>query len=551
MDQNSFSQKVDLNTSNDQYTIAQRQKNISQNFETVSDMTHQMDNETNAYDITDFNEKTQNLFRQPKASSPNYQQSNKNSDETLFLGGLKPNIKKDDIYNYFIKFGEIVNISLSINQKTLCNKGYSFVMFKDSSVIPNILKRPHFLENRRIECKISYGGDYNKLERQQSAMCKIFVKKLKKNTNDAKLFNYFNQFGELKNAYVIFDPENGRSKGFGYIQFVDYTVVDSIINLTHFIDGKLVQVNRFELQIEVGKKHRNKKNTKKGVIDNDYLNTPAQLNVNYTQNLPVANSFCNNNFTNQIQNCPNNTKNTSHNYCEFSNGYANNNQYFYNPENPYYANYGDASMNDMYAINDHVIQDVYKTDSTNQLNNDYKEDQYKNVYNNQQFIQEQYNLDDNSKYPAQYYYNGKKDDPIPYENNQSHLIAARNHESGYSNDPLLSYENNYFNSSYLYDDPQGRKKKEDCQNDGTTRCINNYKYGFNDNYCTNDKINKNVNLLPDENPENNSMNQQNFRTYEYNTSNAENQYDNYLNRDFYEHLINSVCTDEGYESNKY
>ena len=183
----------------------------------------------------------------------------------MFLGGLKPNIRKNDVYDYFIKFGEIVNITLSIDTKTSCNKGYSFVNFKDSSVIPNILTRPHFLENRKIECKISYGGEYNKLERQQSAKCKIFVKKLKKNTTDAKLFNYFSQFGEIKNAYVIFDPENGRSKGFGYIQFVDYTVVDYIMNLEHFIDGKKALINRFELQSEVcNKKNKNKKNTKKG-----------------------------------------------------------------------------------------------------------------------------------------------------------------------------------------------------------------------------------------------------------------------------------------------
>ena len=72
MDQNLFSQKVDPSTSNDQNNFAQGIKNNSQNFEKVSDITHQMDNETNAYDITANNENTQNLFRQPKASSPNH-----------------------------------------------------------------------------------------------------------------------------------------------------------------------------------------------------------------------------------------------------------------------------------------------------------------------------------------------------------------------------------------------------------------------------------------------------------------------------------------------
>merc|ERR1712048_845245 len=92
--------------------------------------------------------------------------------------------------------------------------------FKDSSVIDTILKANHYLEGRGVECKVSLGAEYNRSERKQSAACKIFVKKLKKNITDEKLFNYFSQFGELKNAYVICDPENGRSKGFGYVQFI-------------------------------------------------------------------------------------------------------------------------------------------------------------------------------------------------------------------------------------------------------------------------------------------------------------------------------------------
>ena len=58
-------------------------------------------------------------------------------------------------------------------------------------------------------------------------------------------------------------------------------------------------------------------------------------------------------------------------------------------------------------------------------------------------------------------------------------------------------------------------------------------------------------------PENHSKNQQNFCTYgqNYNTSNAEYQYDNnYLAQDFYKNHeknpINSVCANEGYESKK-
>lgn len=43
------------------------------------------------------------------------------------------------------------------------------------------------------------------------------------------LRQYFSQFGELSNAYVIYDPDNNRSKGFGYVQFKHPECVDALV----------------------------------------------------------------------------------------------------------------------------------------------------------------------------------------------------------------------------------------------------------------------------------------------------------------------------------
>jgi hypothetical protein len=58
--------------------------------------------------------------------------------KTLFLGGLRPNVNKQDLNTYFGKFGKICNINLKLNLKTNCNKGYAFINFKDPSVIDTI-----------------------------------------------------------------------------------------------------------------------------------------------------------------------------------------------------------------------------------------------------------------------------------------------------------------------------------------------------------------------------------------------------------------------------
>jgi len=73
----------------------------------------------------------------------------------------------------------------------------------------------------------------------------------------------------------------------------------------------------------------------------------------------------------------------------------------------------------------------------------------------------------------------------------------------------------------------------------------------------NDRIYKDVNLLLDESPDNSTVNQQNAYSndFSYNNSNVEYKYENCLEKDYFmnhkKDLINSDCTNEGYESNKH
>jgi RNA recognition motif-containing protein len=51
----------------------------------------------------------------------------------------------------------------------------------------------------------------------------------------------------LKNAYVIYDPENKRSRGYGIIQFANPESADAIMamNQKHYLDDKEMFLSRF------------------------------------------------------------------------------------------------------------------------------------------------------------------------------------------------------------------------------------------------------------------------------------------------------------------
>lgn len=51
----------------------------------------------------------------------------------------------------------------------------------------------------------------------------LFIGKLAFATTDDELKEYFEQIGEVASARVITDRESGRSRGFGFVEFVDPT----------------------------------------------------------------------------------------------------------------------------------------------------------------------------------------------------------------------------------------------------------------------------------------------------------------------------------------
>ncbi len=73
---------------------------------------------------------------------------------------------------------------------------------------------------------------------------KLFVGNINWNASKEDLENIFGEYGELEEAILIKD-DNGRSKGFGFITFInDEDAVKAIAELNGFqIDGRPLFVN--------------------------------------------------------------------------------------------------------------------------------------------------------------------------------------------------------------------------------------------------------------------------------------------------------------------
>jgi len=78
-----------------------------------------------------------------------------------------------------------------------------------------------------------------------SARRKIFIGGLNYSTDDEKLRKYFSAFGVVQDAVVMKDPVSRRSRGFGFITYLDIESLEKAIQVEpHTVDGRKVEAKR-------------------------------------------------------------------------------------------------------------------------------------------------------------------------------------------------------------------------------------------------------------------------------------------------------------------
>lgn len=69
---------------------------------------------------------------------------------------------------------------------------------------------------------------------------KLFIGGISWDTNEERLKEYFQTFGEVVEAVIMKDRTTGRARGFGFVVFVDPAVAERVVKEKHMIDGRTV-----------------------------------------------------------------------------------------------------------------------------------------------------------------------------------------------------------------------------------------------------------------------------------------------------------------------
>jgi len=196
----------------------------------------------------------------------------------LFLGGITWATDEDAIREYFGRFGEVTDAAVMRNKTTGVSRGFGFVTFRDAATADSVVAGIHTIDGRRVDIKPAVpqgnappplvntadgaidgrgpptlpnqplplpvggapkapGAEYGGGGRVSR---KFFVGGLPSSLGDADFRAHFERFGPVSDAVVMVDRSTQRSRGFGFVTFVEESSARACAATRHELHGKFV-----------------------------------------------------------------------------------------------------------------------------------------------------------------------------------------------------------------------------------------------------------------------------------------------------------------------
>lgn len=178
----------------------------------------------------------------------------------IFVGGITAQTTDEMMIDSFSVYGTVTDAKVMRDRDTFKSRGFGFVTFADNSAAQSCVSSIVTCDGRNVDCKLAQSKEeieaqpyrpssiQQPLEPMKPALGaitsgKVFVGGLSQATNQDSLLAAMQPYGEISEVMVMFDKVTEKSRGFGFVTFVEPSSVSSLIQTPNLeVDGKLVEI---------------------------------------------------------------------------------------------------------------------------------------------------------------------------------------------------------------------------------------------------------------------------------------------------------------------
>lgn len=166
----------------------------------------------------------------------------------VFVGGISWRTTDRDLREYFGEFGAIKDCLVCKDQWTGKSRGFGFLSFEDPEVAKMLISKTHNIGGRTVQVKTAVPKSNNVSHPEAPRIpvgqnrTKLFVGGLHRSVSNKEFRAYFEPYGKLTDAFIMYNMQSRRSRGFGFVTFVSQESAHKCLRERHTIRGKTVEL---------------------------------------------------------------------------------------------------------------------------------------------------------------------------------------------------------------------------------------------------------------------------------------------------------------------